>query len=42
MQELINKLEILVEEENTEKESEQTNDVNTITKNLVNELVNGI
>ena len=42
LQELINKLEILVEEENTEKESEQTNEVNTITKNLVNELVNGI
>lgn len=42
LQELINKLEILVKEENTEKESEQINEVNTITKNLVNELVNGI
>ena len=42
VQELINKLEILVEEENAKKANEQVNEVNTITENFVNELVNGI
>lgn len=42
MQELINKLEILVEEENAKKANEQLNQTNTITENFVNEIINGI
>lgn len=42
VQELINKLETLVEEENAKKANEQVNEVNTIMENSVNELVNGI
>lgn len=42
LQELINKLEILVEEENAKKVNEQANEIETVDGNLVNELVNGI
>jgi len=42
MQELINKLEILVEEENAEKANEQVNEANTIVENMEKELANSI
>jgi len=42
LQELINKLEILVEEENQRKANEQAQNTNTVTENTVNELTNNV
>lgn len=42
LQELINKLEILVEEENAKKVNEQVNEIGTVDGNSINEIVNGI
>ena len=42
MQELINKLETIVEEENAKKVNEQVNEIGTVEGNLVNNIVNGI
>ena len=42
LQELINKLETLVEEEKVKKGNEQVNEINSVDGNLANELVNGI
>lgn len=42
LQELINKLETLVEEENAKKVNEQVNEIGTVEGNLINDIVNGI
>ena len=42
LQELINKLEILVEEENQRKANKQAQNTNTVMENTVNELTNNI
>ena len=42
LQELINKLETLVEEENQREANEQAQNTNTIQENTVNELTNNI
>lgn len=42
LQDLIEKLEILVEEENAKKANEQVNETNSIMQNIANEIVNGI
>lgn len=42
LQELINKLEILVEEENQRKANEQDENTNTVSENMVNEIANEI
>ena len=42
LQELINKLEILVEEENQRKANEQAQNTNTVSENTVNEIANEI
>lgn len=42
LQELINKLETLVEEENAKKVNEQVNEIGTTEGNLINNIVNGI
>ena len=42
LQELIKKLETLVEEENAKKVNEQVNEIGTAEGNLINDIENGI
>lgn len=42
LQELIDKLEILVDEENQRKANEQVNEIGVVERNQINEIVNGI